>query len=112
MVHRVNSQKATERPIITQFSNRSTNDDFLVKCKSRKPVTVTGLIFEDSSTVPIYVNEHLTPYYRDQMTRAKDKVEENGSKKYKYVWFKNSKLFIRKSEASNIIRIRSINNLS
>lgn len=60
---------------------------------------------------PIYVNEHLTKYFRELMWQAKTRKTENGEKLYKFVWFKDSKLLVRRNDTSKIERIRSNNDL-
>lgn len=103
VVHRINSNNSATRPIIVQFTNKYTRDEYLLKCKSWKPST--GLLFNDSLTTLIYVNEHLTPYYRDMMIHARNKTNEVGQKLINLCGLR--KLFVRSSEASKILRVRS-----
>lgn len=104
-IHRVNSRTAKIRPVIIQFTNRSTRDDFLRKIKVRRPTL--DLIYPEKPKDPIYINDHLTPYYRGLLYEAKNKKNDNNEKIYKYVWFKDFKLFARRTDSSNIIRIKS-----
>lgn len=105
--HRVNSRNPTNRmnirTIVVQFDKRPLRDEFLNKCKSRRPTT--GAVFNDATTGAIYVNEHLTPFYRSLYNEAKFKSKENGERFYKYVWFKNGKLFVRRGDNTTIERI-------
>ncbi|KAK5639469.1 hypothetical protein RI129_011961 [Pyrocoelia pectoralis] len=104
-VHRIKSKNPSKKPIIMQFSNRLLCDEFLNKAKSRKPTTAfCGM----AAPQPIYVNEHMTPYYRNLFFEAKNKKVNNGSKQvFKFVWFKNSKLFVRKEDSSPKVRVLS-----
>lgn len=52
----------------------------------------------------IYVNEALTPYYKNLLWTTKIKAKE---KKFKYIWFRNGKLLARKSEDSLITEIKN-----
>lgn len=103
-IHRLTTHtKDNNKPIIIQFSNRMVRHNYLSKAKSRKPKL--NNIFPDCAANPIYVNEHLTTFYKKLMQEAKSRVV-NGQKTYKYVWFKNSKLLIRKTDNSQIVKVR------
>lgn len=52
----------------------------------------------------VYVNEALTPYYKNLLWNTKIRAKE---KKIKFIWFKNGKLLARKSEDSPIIEIKN-----
>lgn len=106
-VHRLPS-KNNRKPIIIQFTNRLVRDKFLENCKSRRPTTDN--IYPDIQPGPVYVNEHMTPYYKNLMFEAKKKIVD-GQKVYQYVWFKNSKLFARKTADSPCIRISSLKDI-
>lgn len=101
-VHRIPSAN-NKKPIVVQFVNRMTRDNILEKSKSTRPTLKD--VYPNQLATALYVNEHMTPYYKRLMYLAKQKQTEN-QKAYKYVWFKNSKLFARKTENSPILRIR------
>lgn len=104
VVHRVNSKKGNRRPVIIQFSSRRIRDEYLNMCKSRRPNT--SLLNKSMPSQPIYVNEHMTPYYRDLFYQARNKKKADGEEKlFKYVWFKNSKLFVRKTDLSSTTQV-------
>lgn len=107
MAHRLNT-KTTKKPIVVQFSHRMVRDEYLQKAKSRRITSTT--IHPNLASSPLYINEHLTPYYKALFYEAKNK-RRNEQKIYKYVWVKNSKLFVRKTDNSPIIRIRSVSDL-
>lgn len=70
-VHRVGSKTAKIRPIVVQFTSRAIRDRMLSKSKEKKPTV--NLIYEGERANPVYVNEHMTPYYRNLMYEAKRK---------------------------------------
>lgn len=107
-IHRLSRNSEKANPIIIQFTNRLVRDKFLENCKSRRPTTTN--IYKDLRPSPIYVNEHLTPYFKNLMNEAKKKTINN-EKVYKFVWFKNSKLLVRKAENEPVIRVTSIKDL-
>lgn len=100
--HRLNSKLNSKKPIVAQFDNRLVRDEFLSKCKARR--VSTDVLNSNLNPEPIYVNPHLTPYFKNLRFEAKNKTV-NGQKLFKYVWFKNSKLFARKSDNGPVVRI-------
>lgn len=92
--HRVPTQrKSGVKPIIVQFTNRQKRDMFLKKAK-RLQLKSTQF----KSSVPetyVYVNEHLTPRNKELLYKAKQ-LKEKG---FKYIWPKDGKVFVRKSDS-------------
>lgn len=50
----------------------------------------------------IYVNEQMTSTNRDLFFKARNAVKEVG---YKFIWFKNNKIFVRKNEGSKVFAV-------
>lgn len=66
-------------------------------------------LFNDQNKTRIYLNDSFTKYTRKLfMAAKKTKVE----KKFKYLWFKNSNIFMKKAEGSEVIVVRSYEDLS
>lgn len=85
-------------PIIIKFSRKSYRDAVLNEKKIKKKLD-SSLIFPDSgheNIRPIYINECIT----------------NLRKILKFVWIKDGKILVRKSEKSKVINIRSIDDLN
>lgn len=91
--------------IIVHFERRPVRDEFLSKCKSKRPTT--GAVFNDGTNGQVYHNEHMTGYYRKLSNDARFKTTEDGRKYYKYVWFKNGKLLVRKGDNTQTTRVLS-----
>ncbi|XP_046975442.1 uncharacterized protein LOC124541568 [Vanessa cardui] len=57
----------------------------------------------------IFFNDHLTPMNKHILRAAKQKARE---KNYAYVWVKECKIFVRKTEKSRAIQISKINDIN
>lgn len=101
--HRIPTKHSDRpKPIVVQFTNRQKRDAVVKKAK-KKLLKTTDFV----SRVPVcsvYINDHLTPYYKKLLYEAKKLKTE---KDFKYVWVSNSKIFVRKDDNSITERIRS-----
>lgn len=102
VAHRItSSQKNHPKPIIAQFLSRTKRDLLLQK----KKLCVTDMSLPVSSVgSTVYINENISPYFKNLYRLAKT-ASNNSTRKFQYIWFKNSKLFIRKNPGSPIHRI-------
>lgn len=94
------------KPIILQFSNRQKRDSVLKKCKQAK--IKADVFARGVPNTNVYVNEHLTPYYKNILFHAK-KLRDKG---YKYVWVSEGKIYVRKSENEGKVRIVTIDDIN
>lgn len=102
VAHRVDNRTGKEpRDIIIQFKTREVRDT-LIQAKKTK-INNTD-ITAGKLDKPIYVNEHLSAYYKRLFWETRSKCIE---RKYRYVWVKNGKILARKSENEHVIRIQS-----
>lgn len=102
VAHRVKSLKNNKsKNIIAQFKSRTIRD-MLVQ-KRNLIITETNLNGTPIGT-KLYINEHLTNFYKNLLRLAKLRQRETD---FKFVWFKNSKIFARRTETSPIINIQS-----
>uniref|UniRef100_A0A2A4IW47 FP protein C-terminal domain-containing protein n=1 Tax=Heliothis virescens TaxID=7102 RepID=A0A2A4IW47_HELVI len=60
-------------------------------------------------TSPVYIMEHLSPANKALHAAARIKAKE---KDYKYVWVRNGKVFVRKTDGSEYLLIKNMNSLS
>lgn len=101
IVHRLPARKDRISTIICQFSNRAVRDEFLKN--KRKVITSKELVGE--GTGRIYISPNLNKFFKNLRWSAKKEAEKFG---YKFVWFNNNKILVRKDESSrDIIRISS-----
>lgn len=104
--HRLPKVKNKHPPIIVQFNSRKIKEDFLKKRK--KTMTQDNLIGNGNGDL-IYVKENLCKFYRnlEMETRKKFKKE----REWKFVWYKNYSINIRRNEDSAIYKIRHYGDL-
>lgn len=96
VAHRLKKTNGRTPPaIIAQFKTRQQRNLLLAKKKltilnnRNIPVTQIG----DN----IYINENLSPYFKNIFVKAKIYAREHG---YRYVWVRNGKIFIKQNENS------------
>lgn len=68
----------------------------------KKNTNISLLIADDNKK--FYVNDALTPYYKNLLWSTKIRAKE---KNFKFIWYKNGKLLARKSEGSPITEIKN-----
>ncbi|KAI5651393.1 hypothetical protein NE865_00637 [Phthorimaea operculella] len=98
------------KPIIVCFNNRYVKEDFIAAARismKESPMTASALGFSGSDR--IFVNDHLTARNKTLLTKAKKLKEEKG---FQYLWVKHCKIFLRKSDTSPIILIKSEKDLN
>lgn len=91
------------RPIAVRFTRRATRDALLRAARVRRNVTTEGLPVSRPAQ-PLYVNERLTKHYRVLFQKAR---ELSRSYKYKYIWTRDGKIFVRQEDGKARHRIRS-----
>lgn len=105
-VTRVPSKDNTQpKPIIVAFVGRYVKEDFVAAARAKsKEVKLNASIFGFKSSNMVFVNDHLTPSNKDLLTKAKKIAKDKG---FLYSWVKHSKIYLRKSDTSPVIRIGS-----
>lgn len=85
-----------QMPIIVQFTSRSIRDTFI----NKKRLTITNKNIANLQIgATIYINENLNSETKSLLWQARNKGRENN---YKYIWCRNSKIFVRKADNSPI----------
>lgn len=87
--------------IIVRFCRRNIKIEFLSAVRARRGLTTVdaGL---DGSSKPIFVNDHLAPYYKMLYSRTRALAKQ---KDYKYVWLRDCQINVRKNDTSRPIVI-------
>lgn len=100
--HRLpNAKKTTPPSIVAQFKSRAKRDMLVAK----RALIVTKNSFQGTAVgTKLFINEHLTSQNKRLLMEAKQKAREVN---YKYIWYKNGKIFARKYPDSQIIRIKN-----
>lgn len=106
VVHRMRSapgrKSSKSRPIIVQFTNRTTRDLWIAK---RKTGLVSKNFVRGSNDQPIYVNVNLSPYYKQLFWKAREAKKQLN---YKYCWVnKSGDIYLKKTDSSPSLFIKS-----
>lgn len=96
--HRLKAKDGAVPSIIVEFVNRRTRNKFF---ESRKVLAPKDNKKFDKKK-RIYVNESLCYYYRTLLRMAKEKCKDAD---YRYCWYQNNKVLVRKAEKSKAIVI-------
>ncbi|KAJ2948942.1 hypothetical protein O0L34_g5880 [Tuta absoluta] len=95
------------RPIIVRFTRRAPRDELLRAARTRRNLS-TDLIEIAGERRSVYVNEHLIKADRQLYGKARSVARELN---FKYVWKKNGRIMIKKTDHGEIYHIRSENDL-
>ena len=107
IVHRIPSRnKSIPRPIIVKFINRWKKINFMATKNKRFDIRSSSIGFVGSDS-PIFINDHLTPKMKGLLRRAK----LLRGKGYKFVWCRDGKIFVRKTETTQVMTIKSVEDI-
>lgn len=95
------------RIIIAKLTSRVLKDNII--SGARKQRLTTKDLCTTSEIRPIFVNDNLTSYNKQLLKKSKELAK---NKEYQYVWSKNGKIYIRKSDTSPMIHISDEKDLS
>ena len=96
----------TDYPLIIKFFNRDKKDEFMRKIKEKKP---SAELFNGSRNVKIFLNHQLTARQRDFFNKARELRNEKYG--FRFVWFQNGRILVRKQHDSRIIRINNLQDI-
>lgn len=110
-VAKVSAKSDRPRSIVVQFISPRQRDEFLaaaINYNKPKPVVdklnSSHLGFSGENK-PIFITEHLSPANKALHAAARTKGKEKG---YKYVWVRNGRIYMRKSDDSEYKLIKDI----
>ncbi|CAH2097778.1 unnamed protein product [Euphydryas editha] len=112
-IAKMNPENKRPRSVVVKFSNPRVRDTFMANVmkfnkKNRDNKLNTSHIGIGGEKKSIYVVDHLTP----ETKKIHAKTREWAKKlQYKYVWVKNGRVFLRKTETSEHIMIRDLTQL-
>lgn len=97
--HRIpNRNKTKPSVIILQFKHREFRDAWLA---TRKKIVTNNDIYSNDHGNRIYLNENMSPFYKNLFWKAKSFAKENN---IKYVWFMRGKIMMRKDETHEEVK--------
>lgn len=113
--HRVQHQnKVANRPrnIVVELPNARYRDQLLLSVKTFNRTHGTDKLNTKhigyDNREPIFISEHLSPYYKTLHAKTRLVAKEKG---IKYVWVQNGKILTRKNDNAPIIDIKDLNSL-
>ena len=111
MVHRVPSRAASNRPnaIICKFVRRLAKDNVMANRRNVNGLSPVDLGFSSDTDVShINLYDHLTPRLQELLYESK---KFKDAKSYKYCWAKNGLVFLRKTDSSTPLKLKSLEDL-
>ena len=98
--HRIPNNNPNKVPsIVVQFKCREDRDMWV---KKKKKVVTNDNCFGNGNGQKIYVNEHMTPFYKQLLWKTKNFARQNN---VKYTWFRDGKIRIRIKEDDKFSKI-------
>ncbi|XP_013179003.1 PREDICTED: uncharacterized protein LOC106126082 [Papilio xuthus] len=112
-IAKMNPESKRPRSVVVTFASPRSRDAFLASViqfnkKNRNDKLNTSHIGYGGVKSSIYVVEHLAPEVKKLHAQTREAAKKLN---YKFVWVKNSRIFMRKSETSEHITIREANQL-
>lgn len=108
-VAKTNVSSSRPRSIIVQLTSPRVRDQLLAatikynKSNPQDKLNCSHLGYAGSKS-PVFVTEHLSPTNRALHAATRIKAKE---KRYKYVWVRNGRIFVRKEDGSETILIKN-----
>lgn len=108
-IYRVNTQTEGNRPIITEFTNAFTKDDFLSGVKkynknNKEKKLNTTILSIAGPEKPVYIAESLTFKAKKLYFLAREFAKQYS---YSYCWTSHGLIFLKKEDGARPIRISS-----
>ncbi|XP_028158710.1 uncharacterized protein LOC114351631 [Ostrinia furnacalis] len=96
-IHRVPTRVSNNpKLIIVKFKSQLIKDSIISAIRKKKALTTKeiGMGGEDRR---IYVNEHLTPYYKALYRKTRELASKSS---FQFVWIRNCKIYVRRNDTS------------
>lgn len=109
-IAKLNNDSPRPRSVLVKFNSRRLRDEFLasvVKHNRNNPtdkLNTSHLGIGGQKKSPVFVTEHLTPETKSLHAAARRVARQLN---YRFVWVRDGKIFLRKSDTSGYIHIRS-----
>ncbi|XP_026326843.1 uncharacterized protein LOC113235379 [Hyposmocoma kahamanoa] len=113
-VRKMDDYSQRPRAIVVKLPGTAIRDEILAAVAKFNKATPSeklhsGHLGYGGKKSPIFVSEHLAPYYKALHTRTRHVARD---KDYKYVWIRNGRIFVRKNDQSPAKQIKSYENLN
>ncbi|CAB3254231.1 unnamed protein product [Arctia plantaginis] len=105
---KINPENSRPRSIIVELNSSNKRDQFLVASINYNRANPTNRLNSShagcsGAKLPIYVTEHLSPSNKSLHAAARRVAKEKG---YRFVWIRNGRILVRKTEQDRYIVIR------
>ncbi|XP_046662834.1 uncharacterized protein LOC124355719 [Homalodisca vitripennis] len=101
--HRVPTfSKKRTPPIVVRFTSYDEKDEWINGFQRVRPLMADKINPNLNSSTRVFVNEHLSPENKQLLSKTKEAARE---KNYKYVWNRDGRIFVRRSEGEKCKRI-------
>jgi len=100
--YRINSTASKQNIKVARLATPEMRKNLIRNVKSVK--VTTDMISSNWHKEKVFINERLTKFKRTLFSQTRLATK---SKQYKFVWLSNADILVRKNENSNIIKIRS-----
>ncbi|CAK1589304.1 unnamed protein product [Parnassius mnemosyne] len=113
-VRKMNDSNKRPRAIIIKLPSVKTRDEILAAVtqfnkKNASNKLNTGHLGYIENKSPIFVSEHLAPFFKALHARTRQVARE---KQYDFVWIRNGRIFVRKNDQSPAKQIKCYDNLN
>lgn len=113
-VRKINDSNQRPRAVVIKLPTTRSRDEIIAGVvkfnkKNESNKLNSGHLGYNNAISPIYVSEHLSPYYKALHARTRKTARE---KEYRYVWIRNGRIFVRKNDQSPAIQIKSYESLN
>lgn len=106
--HRVPSFNSRRDPsLVIQFQNRMVRDKWLSSYREKRTL-LANEVNPNFTANRVFINEHLSQENKLFLRKLKLKCKDSG---FKYVWFREGKFFIRKSDGEKCHRVVKLQDL-
>lgn len=96
-IHRVPTRVSNNpKLIIVKFKSQLIKDSIISATRKKKGLTTTEIGIKGDNR-RVYVNEHLTPYYKALYRKARELAAASS---FQFVWIRNCKIFARRNDTS------------
>lgn len=108
VVTRMGENRQEKVSLLVQFESQDKRNVVLSKIKKDRIYTKLNDVIQNG-TVPIFINEALSPYYKKLLFEA---TRVKRDKKYAFLWVKDGKILLKKTADSSTLRLTCLDDLS
>lgn len=104
-IHRLDHKKAS--PIVVEFKSRKLRE-LLIDSRYKSVVTNKSIFGVGAIEGRIFVNESLSPFFKNLLFQAKTVAKDKG---YEYCWFRKNKVYVKKGSNAAAIALSEVEDL-